>query len=350
MRLPAFLRLLAACLAMAELIVIDATADTPASSVYSHIVTHGESYPKVPVQSEGWFDLGGYCKVVDVGDLSGLDPLAQGVPVFVPGPPGQWENYRHNATSHYGGRLALTTCCRPQSAIAMLCTEAGATPIAINREYGKLGETDTVSATCLDQWGKTYTDSAPVTCTGDNGPDGQGLWVQGGPDTPGSCTPNAYTSPCSATCPTTTGTTTTYDSCGNVQSGGVQSCSITCCTVHYSCGACDQDSGVKTCTDTGCGTGDIERACTLVSKIGSCSTHCTCHQYSCSNEPLFDCGVCDTDPVTGEQSEGIGPGWTPVSCSGPGSCDPSGNNTAFCGFDGTLPKAASCSYQYQIYQ
>jgi hypothetical protein len=190
-----------------------AGADVPASTVFTRTVTQGQSYPGVDANSEGWFDVGGFCKVVDVGDLSALAPNAHGVPVFVPGPANQWENYRTLAASRYNGQLTLTTCCRPQSGIASLCTEAGATLVAVNRQYGKNGETDEVTATCTDQWGRTYTDSVAVTCTGDNGPDGQAQWVESAGDVTSNCTADAYDTGCSAACDSSS-TGTRYDSCG----------------------------------------------------------------------------------------------------------------------------------------
>lgn len=189
-------------------------ADYPASSVDTRTVAPGQSYPGVDAHGEGWFDVGGFCKVVDVGDLSALAPGAHGVPVFVPGPANQWENYRTLAPSHYDGQLTLTTCCRPQANIATLCTEAGATPVAVSREYGRNGETDVVTATCIDQWGRPYSDAVPVACIGDNGPDGQAQWIETSGDTPGNCTPDAYDTGCSAACDSTS-TGTRYDSCGN---------------------------------------------------------------------------------------------------------------------------------------
>ena len=192
---------------------IAARADVPASAVYTHSVGPGQAYPGVDAHSEGWFDVGGFCKVVDVGDLSTLAPNAHGVPVFVPGPANQWENYRSQAPSHYSGQLVLTTCCRPQANIASLCTEAGATLVSVNRQYGKNGETDEVTATCTDQWGRTYTDSVAVTCTGDNGPDGQAQWVETGSDATSNCTADAYDTGCSAACDNSS-TGTRYDSCG----------------------------------------------------------------------------------------------------------------------------------------
>ncbi|GEM_PF-3793342 len=201
-------------IALIAMAATSARADVPASSVFTRTVAQGQSYPGVDAHSEGWFDVGGFCKVVDVGDLSTLAPNAHGVPVFVPGPPQQWENYRTLAAPNYKGQLTLTTCCRPQNNIASLCTEAGATLVSVDRQYGKNGETDEVTATCTDQWGRTYTDSVAVTCTGDNGPDGQAQWVEAAGDVTSNCTPNAYDTGCSAACDSTS-TGTRYDSCGN---------------------------------------------------------------------------------------------------------------------------------------
>lgn len=184
----------------------DVQADTPATAVITAAVGPGQSYPEVLAGGEGWFDVGGYCKVVDVGDLSALSSTANGVPVFIPGPTApvdQWGKYRSSAGTHYDGQLTLTTCCRARSNVATLCSEDGATPIPVSRQYGKLGETDTVTATCTGNNGQ-YQDSVALLCSGDNGPDGQAAWLQSGPDTPSCTTPP----------------TTTYGACSTAGVGG----------------------------------------------------------------------------------------------------------------------------------
>lgn len=219
-----------------------ALADTPASSVTMTTIGPNQSYPEVPKNGEAWFDVGGFCKVVDVGALAWANPPASGVPVFIPGTAAEWENYRTRASSSYHGDLTQTTCCRPQSNIATLCTEAGATPVPVNRQYGKLGETDVVSATCTDQWGRQYTDSIALTCQGDNGSDGQAQWAPS-TDTQSNCTPNAFTSACTASCGG--GTQTTWDSCGNVQA--VTSCNTqACCTTNYQKTGCAGSTAIYT--------------------------------------------------------------------------------------------------------
>lgn len=258
----------AACtLVMVALAVSRGSADTPASHVSTQTVQATQTYPEVPANGEGWFDVGGFCKVVDVGSLSTFSPPASGIPVFVPGPTDQWENYRTSAPADYNGQLTLTTCCRPQTNIASLCTEAGATPVPVDRQYGKLDEVDSVSATCVDQWGKPYQDQVNVICSGDNGPDGQAQWVKFSPDSTSSCTANAFTSACTASCGG--GTSTVYDSCGNVQA--VNACNTqSCCTSNW----------VKSCS------GPLA----TYSDIGSChepsyqiNGGCYESQYSCSS-------------------------------------------------------------------
>ena len=212
--------LLARCgvLVMVALAAGTALADTPASSVYTRAVAPGGTYPGVDAQSEGWFDVGGFCKVVDVGDLSPLSPTARGVPVFIPGPAAQWENYRTLAPTHYNGQLLLTTCCRPQSGISTLCASA-TNPQSVSLQYGKLGEADPVSATCIESDGTTYVETQTITCQGstgdmavDNGPDGQAVWAEtsdtGAPVSPNQCAGGTYnwnagaSASCSATLPT----------------------------------------------------------------------------------------------------------------------------------------------------
>jgi len=177
-----------AAMLAANVPAMPARGDTPAAAVHTQPIAPGGTYPGVDVHSEGWFDVGGFCKVVDVGDLSTIAPNAKGVPVFIPGPATQWENYRTSAPSRYDGQLTLTTCCRPQNNIATICS--GATnPQSVSREYGKLGEVDTVSGNCVASDGVAYTETMTFSCSGDNGPDGQAAWSEasdtGTPPLPG---------------------------------------------------------------------------------------------------------------------------------------------------------------------
>jgi len=260
-----------------------ARADTPPSQVITQQTAIGQPYLTVTANSEKWIDVGGFCKVVDVGSLSSLPPDAQGrqpdaIPIFDPGSTAQWENWRSVAPSHYGGALTSTTCCRPQTNVAMLCA-AGTTQTPVNRDYGKLGETDQLSATCDDGHGATFIDTVSLSCSGDNGPDGQGSWQESGDSH--VCSPNAWVGPCNATCPSGTGTQTVFDSCNNPQT--TQSCSINCCTPVFSF-SCNGPSFVR--TDTTCGTGSVAvGACTL--KTVSTQISCTPHADDCVPN---DCG------------------------------------------------------------
>jgi len=272
---------------MVALAVSRGYADTPASQVYQQTVQPTQTYPEVAANGEGWFDVGGFCKVVDVGDLSSMTPPASGVPVFVPGPTDQWENYRTSAptSAGYKGRLTLTTCCRPQSNIANLCTEAGATPVSVSRQYGKLGETDVVSATCVDEWGKQYTDSVSLTCQGDDGPNGQAQWAEVGGDSTSNCTANANITygGCSQSCSEGGSIGHTYetvqDSCGVVTAQGYigPECGMqNCCKPNWqtTCGGCSGPT--KTCTTTdlnncvGSVSSSSTQACTEITSFGSC--------------------------------------------------------------------------------
>ena len=267
---------LACALALAALAVNGAFADTPASQVSTQTVQAAQTYPVVPANGEGWFDVGGFCKVVDVGDLSALSPPASGVPVFVPGPADQWENYRQLAATGYNARLILTTCCRPQTDIAQLCTEAGATVLDVSRQYGKLGEVDAVTATCIDQWGRQYQDEINVACEvsggGADGPDAQGVWAETGADVTSGCTANAFTSACTVSCGG--GTQQTFDSCGNVTA--TTACNTqACCTpsmVTTGCsGSCGAGAGSQSVYDANnCpGSPNFTEACT-VGPVANC--------------------------------------------------------------------------------
>lgn len=229
-------------------------ADLPPTSVVTtEVITPGQKYSFVNVNSEGWFDVGGFCKVVDVGDLSFMNPPGKGIPVFITGPADQWENWRTRAPNSpaYHGQVTSTTCCRPQSNITTLCA-SGSNPTAVGRQYGRLGETDTVAVSCAGPYGE-YTESVTLTCTGDNGPDGQATWTAGGDSD--VCAPNAQTN--FGTCSTAgvggwgTQSVTVLDSCGQVQSSSSQSCYVQPpCTPNWQATACNMATGERTFYDT----------------------------------------------------------------------------------------------------
>ena len=226
-------------------------ADVPAGSVTTQPVTSGQAYPTVPAHGTGWFDVGGFCKMVQVGDLSWANPPAKAVPVFIPGTAAQWSVWRAaliNSPGRYQGQVTLTTCCRPQGGIATLCAGT-ANPVQVYRQYGFVGEADSVTATCTGLYG-AYTDQVTVSCVGSNAPDGQASWQAGGDSR--SCTANAQTvySGCSAGCGNGKKLRTVYDSCGQVQSRTYDgpSCNLgDCCTPNWQL----QDQG---CSATACGT------------------------------------------------------------------------------------------------
>jgi hypothetical protein len=313
-------------------------ADTPASQVKTQVVGPGQAYPQVPAQGEEWFDVGGFCKVVNVGDLSSIAPPVAGIPVFIPGSASQWENWRSSATtpsSRYSGKLTVTTCCRPQANIATLCASA-ANPTAVSRQYGRLGETDTVSATCNGAYGQ-YTESIPLTCTGDNGPDGQAAWQAGG-DTD-VCSPNARTTygSCVAAggCGTGSQTVQVLNSCGQVTQSYSQACDtgVSCCTPGpSSCGPCSNSCGrgSQTCSD-GCSTwsqacSDSSGCCTPgaascdacssstcgVDGTQSCSDGCSTWSQSCSPGPV---PACDPGPNNCQWEYGTWSGYNPSACT-----------------------------------
>lgn len=306
-----------------------AYADTPASSVMATGAALGGHSAPLPAGGEGWFDMGGYCKVVD-------DVGTNGEPVFIPWTAAQWEDFRTQAGSRAG--IQQTTCCRPQANIANLCTEAGATVVEVSRQYGKVGEVDAVTATCTDQWGKTYTDSVNIACQvsggGPDGPDAQGEWVETNADATSSCTPNAYTSACTVSCGG--GTQTTYDSCGNVQA--VSACNTqACCTTDFVKTGCSGSTAIYTDEGT-CHSGSFSApgGCTAVPVSGSCSTSCSGFEESpaCVADP--------TDPSCVYQDC---TGWYPVTCSGPGSCSTQPGCYIHAG-----PTCYTCSYSYTVYE
>lgn len=283
-------RLPLACLAMPIVCAVppDGRADTAPSAVWTRAIGPGQDYPAVNANSEGWFDVGGYCKVISVGTLPGG---ARGIPVFLPGPADQWANWRARAPQSYGGLVAATTCCRPQSDIATLCAGTAA-PVPVSRQYGRLGETDRLSATCVSPFGE-YTESLSVSCSGDNGPDGQASWQAGG--VTDACAPNAQAryGRCSSEGVGGWGsqTVTIYNSCGQVQSTTSQSCyTQPPCRPNGSCsGACGGGVGVDNCGNS----------CRNYSSCGyyayqSCTPVSGCHGY-----PGYVCD-CPTSPDSTE--------------------------------------------------
>lgn len=251
-----------------------AQADTPASAVTTTAVPANGHFAEVPAGGEAWFDVGGFCKVVDADPAAG-----SGVPAFIPSTAEQWEIYRTSGTG-----MTKATCCRPQTNIANLCTEAGAAVVEVSRQYGKNGEVDTVAATCIDQWGQQYIDSVNVSCRitggGADGPDMQGAWVEVGADVTSSCTPNAFDTGCYAACDSTS-SGTRYDSCGNPSaytcSGGAcpppptpPSCTMQCNPLTYSCaGVTYNDCGG---TPDSCGGSNNSWEC-----VASACTPCECY-------------------------------------------------------------------------
>ncbi|MDR3438193.1 hypothetical protein [Telmatospirillum sp.] len=274
---------------------------------------YGEQAVAIDPGSALFVDPGafGYCRYVAVPASS---PNQQVIPLYSDA---EWQSWRSSPPTGD----TQTVCCRPKT--VTLCAGAAGGSISETLPYTILGQVQTPVATCVDQWGKTYTDSQAWTCgqTG-SGVTADGLWT-GGTDAY-VCTPNAFTSGCSASCgggTTASGTTVTYDSCGNATA--VNSCSISCCTTNWqvsnvttcgsndlqtvtktdygtcnsgsytyqqacvcsptynSCGACNQTTGVKTCTDTTCGTGSKTVACSYGAIAGA-----SCSPYAYDGDPL----------------------------------------------------------------
>lgn len=315
--------------------VSPARADMPASQVTTQPVGAGQPYPVVAAKGEGWFDVGGFCKVVDVGDLSWTSPPADGVPVFIPGPADQWENWRSAAPGQYRGQLTSTTCCRPQSNIATLCAGAS-NPTPISRQYGELGETDPVSATCIGPYG-SYNETIPVTCAGDNGPDGQAAWQAGSKSD--ACSPSASVTygGCSASCGGGSLWEQIYDSCGNLTAQGYfgPSCNTqSCCTPSWqtSCGGCN-GSGTKTCNTydanncPGSGTSTFQQACSWVEVGNGWCTEFICYDSGRPDNLSRGCGPC----MSGNQNYDTWNqyGSCPFGWNGPVGYGPDGQITSY---------------------
>jgi hypothetical protein len=275
-----------------------AAADTPGARVTTGTVGPGQAYPEVASLGEGWFDVAGFCKIVDVADLSAVRPVAVAVPVFIPGTDEQWARWRRDAAHAPGPPVTTTTCCRPQANIATLC--AGAfNPTTVGRQYGRLGETDVISATCSGPDGQ-YQESVPLSCRGDNGPDGQAIW-QAGSDTD-ICTPDAHVTygGCNVSCGGGRTYETVHDSCGNVTAQGYfgPACNTqSCCTPQYS-KSCNESTAIYTDTSCGAGSYTVPGGCTkqkVMISYNSCSPYC-CVPTCAPNCGAAWCGCGGGDP------------------------------------------------------
>lgn len=279
----------------------------------------------------GFIDVPGYqaCRFVTIDD-----PTIGGEAILVNSAANwlSWRKYRPAAWQ--------TVCCRPQSSYGRnglpvaLCVGSASGTVSPQLRgsdptgYARYGESDTVTATCTDASGRTYTDQQTFTCGSTdmvtpNSVTADGQWAI----TP-SCTPNATTSACNATCPGGAGTQTTYDSCGNVQS--ISACSIGCCTPMWqtSCGGCAGTTS-KTCTRydanncPGSGSSSYQESCSLVETgSGYCIPHC------CPAPPVdtgyCGCGACN-DPAYGTDTWVYNGPWAGdvcngQLCTGPGVC------------------------------
>jgi hypothetical protein len=119
-----------------------------------------------------------------------------------------------------------------------LCQGAAGGTVTETLAYDVLSDQQTLTATCIDQWGKTYLDTQVWTC-GTNGVSGEpytdGQW-NGGGDT-WTCSPDAYTAygACSAQCGGGNQWAQIYDSCGTLTSQGYNGpvCNTqSCCTAN----------------------------------------------------------------------------------------------------------------------
>ena len=230
----------------------------------------------------GFVDVPAYaaCRYVTVGN-----PNAGGEAIALQSAT-NWTNWRTNPPPGD----SQTVCCRPQT--VTLCQGAAGGAVTRTLPYTVFAQQQFPAATCTDQWGQTYTDMQTWTCgaTG-SGVAADGQWNAGGDSL--TCAPNAFTSGCSASCGP--GTTTTYNSCGQVQS--VNACNNgPCCTTNWeisSTGACSGSCGggygyeAVTYTDYGtCNSGSYTTTqgcinstpcCTnnwQVSSTGACSGAC----------------------------------------------------------------------------
>lgn len=276
---------------------------TVAVSVAMASPSHGQVYPSPPqsTTSSDGIDAPGFVRVPAVGQggVGGfVDVPAYGACRFVtvtrPGVGGEaialqskanWLNWR----THTPAGDTQEVCCRPQA--VTLCQGAAGGTVPMTLPYSILGEALQPVAQCIDQWGKPYEDTQTWVCgEAGSGVMADGNWQQQGGDAY-TCSPNAFTSGCSATCPTTAGTTTTYDSCGNVQA--VNGCTISCCTSNW-VKSCNGDlatySDVGSCHDPSY---QIPGGCSPVTS--SCSASCTLGTHTTTIFSSSGSDYCETD-------------------------------------------------------
>lgn len=266
---------------------VGAKADTSSSIVVGGAIAAGAAEYMVPANSSGWFDVGGYCKVVDVGNTVALpdNRAVNGLPVFTGSTAAEWDNWRATAPGEagYDGLLNSTTCCRPQNGIATLCAGAS-NATAVSRQYGRLNEVDTVSMTCSGAYGQ-YTESVHLTCSGSNAANGQASWT--GSAVSDVCTNNAETT--YGACSTAgiggwgTQSVTVYNSCGGVQSTSSQACYVTPpCTPNAYYSACTYACGG--------GTQYVYDSCGNITGQQACNTQSCCqYNYGWTKESACIC-------------------------------------------------------------
>jgi len=248
----------------------------------------GSAFARLPAGNSGYLDPNSqYCRYVTNGG-SHEDVIPYSTPE-------EWQNYRagvKNGLAPPG--ITEVVCCRPQT--VTLCRIGGGPIQTVTLPYTVYGQSQSVTLSCTDRWGATYTDSENWQC-GFQGaatvtdPMADGLWSDPGGDSY-ACSPSAYTSACTVSCGG--GTTTTYDSCGNVQS--VNACNTqACCTpnmVTTGCsGSCGPNGGAQSVYDANnCpGSPNYSQACT-VGPVASCNPG----PYDCATETTaiatgYDC-------------------------------------------------------------
>jgi hypothetical protein len=225
-----------------------------------------------------------------------------------------------------------TICCRP--AVDTLCVGAagGTVTATINgggvNGYGIVTSTGSATATCTDQWGKTYQDTRSYTCGQTvSGIAADGVWNKIGGDTD-SCSPNAHvtTGGCSVTCGGGRLYQTVYDSCGNVTSQGYNGAACntqSCCTANWQ----QTDEGC----DAACGgSGNIQY---LNHDANDCPGDADYYSYgaACSNSNPATCSYSPANSTGGTCSVGAAPNCTETCAA---TCD-SGYSMSGSGCSGT---------------
>ena len=272
------LALLLALVSTPGMAQVTPSAPQSASSNDNH--DQGGGWVSVPPGASGFIDVPAYASCRYVTNVGGLN---QSVPIQSAT---AWYSLQSGINnSQQDPLMELSVCCRPPPSPGIpLCVGSAGGTVYEELPYTITGQNQTVTATCTDVWGETYTDSQTWSCgTIGSGVTADGKWSEAGGDSY-VCSPNAHSdvSGCAGSCGIGSQNVTVYDSCGNVTSSYNQNCDtgVPCCVPNGSCsGACGGGAGTDNCGNSCVNNADCPVA------------QCTTHQYCCGDGYCYnDCG------------------------------------------------------------